>query len=305
VIRAGKDAMKAFKRITRIPLIHMLILGGLLFGVFLLLKENETDSENIIMVHNNDVIQLIGRWNAQFKRDPTEQELISLINNHIREEVLYREAKALGLDQDDVVIRRRLTQKIEFLFEDLFSNVRPTEEEIDAYFQKNKANYQIPALVSFSHIYFSTEVRTPEEARVLAGQTREKLNMPAQTSVQAAEQGDYIMLPFDFKDLTKDEVANLFGKTAFTDSVFSGETGTWLGPELSAYGLHLYKVQHRSDKREPELAEVREQVLNDLVRKRREEANELLFEEIRGQYVIEYEDDVEAILNTGTTDQNR
>jgi hypothetical protein len=283
----------------------MLVLGGLLFGVFLLLKEDEADSEKIIMIRNSDVIQLIARWNAQFKRNPTEQELISLVNNHIREEVLYREAKVLGLDQDDIVIRRRLTQKIEFLFEDLFSNITPTEEEIDAYFQKNKPNYQIPAFVSFSHVYFSTEVRTPEEASVLAGQIREKLNSSTQTSAQAAEQGDYIMLPFDFNDLTKDEVVNLFGKTAFTDSVFSGETGTWLGPELSAYGLHLYKVQHRSNTREPELAEVREQVLNDLVRKQREEANELLFEEIRGQYVIEYEDDVKAILNTGTTDQNR
>ena len=287
------------------PLIHMLILGGLLFAVFLLLREDETDSEKIIMIRNSDVIQLIARWNAQFKRDPTEQELRSLVNSHIREEVLYREAKALGLDEDDVVIRRRLTQKLEFLFEDLFSNINPTEEEIDAYFQENKANYQIPALVSFSHVYFSTEVRTPEEARVLAEQIREKLNSSAQTSAQAAEQGDYIMLPFEFKDLTKDEIVNLFGKTAFSDSVFSEETGIWLGPALSAYGLHLYKVQHRSDARTPELTEVGEQVLNDLAQKRREEANELLFEEIRGQYVIEYEDDVRVILNTGATDQNR
>ena len=91
----------------------MLILGGLLFGVFLLLYEGKEDIEKIITIRNSDVTQLIARWNTQFNRDPTQQELRGLLNNHIREEVLYREAKTLGLDQDDVIIRRRLTQKIQ------------------------------------------------------------------------------------------------------------------------------------------------------------------------------------------------
>ncbi len=305
MVKFFQETVKVLKKIIRAPLIHMLIFGGLLFGVFLLLYKDKEDIEKIITIRNSDVTQLIARWNAQFKRNPTEQEMRALLNNHIREEVLYREAKALGLDQDDVIIRRRLAQKMEFLFQDLLVDTDPIEEEIDAFFQKNISKYQIPALVTFSHIFFSTEIRTPEEAGVRAVQVRDELNAFPETSANAAQKGDYLMLPYDYEALSRVEVVNLFGSTAFTDSLFQGEVGTWQGPELSAYGLHLYNVHQRSDARVPDLTEVRERVLEDLLLERREQANELLFEEFRGQYVIEYEEDVRAILDIGDADQDR
>jgi hypothetical protein len=305
VVKFFQDTLKVLKKIIRAPLIHMLILGGLLFGVFLLLYKDKEDSEKIITIRNSDVTQLIARWNAQFKRNPTEQELRAMLNNHIREEVLYREAKTLGLDRDDVIIRRRLAQKMEFLFQDLLADADPTEEELASFFERNMDIYQIPARVTFSHVYFNTEIRTPEEARVRAVLVRDELNVSPETSEGAAEKGDYLMLPYDYSALSREEVSNLFGNTAFTDSLFQDEVGTWQGPEFSAYGLHLYYVQQRSDARVPDLMEVRERVLEDLLHERRVQANELLFEEFRGQYVIEYENDVKAILNIGNTDQDR
>ena len=300
-----QDTGKVLKKIIRTTLIHMLILGGLLFSVFLLLNEDKDDIEKIITIRNSDVTQLIARWNAQFKRDPTERELRGLLNNHIREEVLYREAKTLGLDQDDVIIRRRLTQKMEFLFEDLLVDTDPTVEEIDAFFQINKATYQIPALVTFSHIYFSIEIRAAEEAHARAVQVRDELNASLEAFDDAAKKGDSLMLPSEYEVISRQEVANLFGNTAFTDSLFQAKVGIWEGPELSAYGLHLYYVHQRSDARVPDLMEVKERVAEDLLQERRVQANELLFEEFRSQYVIEYEDGVRAILDIGGADQNR
>ena len=300
-----QDTGKVLKKIIRTTLIHMLILGGLLFSVFLLLNKDKDDIEKIITIRNSDVAQLIARWNAQFKRNPTERELRGLLNNHIREEVLYREAKTLGLDQDDVIIRRRLTQKMEFLFEDLLVDTDPTVEEIDAFFQINKATYQIPALVTFSHIYFSLENRTAEEAHARAVQVRDELNASLETLDDAAKKGDSLMLPSEYEVISRQEVANLFGNTAFTDSLFQAKVGIWEGPELSAYGLHLYYVHQRSDARVPDLMEVKERVAEDLLQERRVQANELLFEEFRSQYVIEYEDGVRAILDIGGADQNR
>ena len=128
-------------------------------------------------------------------------------------------------------------------------------------------------------------------------QVRDELLASPETIENAAEKGDYIMLPYDYSDLSKEEVVNLFGSTAFTESLFQGKVGTWQGPDFSAYGLHLYYVHRRSDARMPDLREVQERVMVDFLQERRERANELLFEEFRGQYVIEYEDDVRAILD--------
>ena len=113
------------------------------------------------------------------------------------------------------------------------------------------------------------------------------------------------MLPSEYEVISRQEVVNLFGNTAFTDSLFQAKVGIWEGPELSAYGLHLYYVHQRSDARVPDLMEVKERVAEDLLQERRVQANELLFEEFRSQYVIEYEDGVRAILDIGGADQNR
>ena len=145
---------------TREPLVHFLVLGALLFGLFALVNnEASSKSPNRIEITSADVDRLQERWTKQWNRPPTETELKSLIEAYLREEILYREALALGLDQNDTIIRRRLAQKMEFLFEDLADQVEPTDEELKRYFDRNRDQYRLPARFSFAHVYFSVDQR--------------------------------------------------------------------------------------------------------------------------------------------------
>ena len=105
-------------------------------------------------------------WTRQWRRPPTEAELRGLIENRIREEVLYREALAMGLDQDDTIVRRRLVQKVEFLTEDMAAQSEPTDEQLSSYLQENHERYQVPARLSFRHIYFNADERGRRSRRM-------------------------------------------------------------------------------------------------------------------------------------------
>ena len=144
----------------REPLVHFLGIGALLFGLFALLNDDASSIDaNRIEITASNVERLREVWSKQWNRQPTETELKGLINSHIREEVLYREGLALGLDKNDTIIRRRLAQKMEFLFEDLADQVKPNERELERYFDRNRERYRHPVRISFTHVYFSVDRR--------------------------------------------------------------------------------------------------------------------------------------------------
>jgi hypothetical protein len=293
------------KRIGRSPLLHFLVLGALLFGLFMLFFERRDETQRTITVTRGDVEQLVGRWQVQFKRPPTERELRSMIEDHIREEVFYREARSIELERDDVVIRRRLVQKLEFLSQDLLVPVDPTNEEMAAYLEANSERYRLPALLTFSHLFFSIDIRTFDESREEAIRVREELNGLTDIPPRAPERGDRFMLNLDYRNQSREDLVNLFGETEFVDALFQTETGSWQGPASSAYGLHLFYIQERNDARNPTLIEAREWVMEDMLRERRQQVNEAFYNELKGQYVIEFDDEVQALLGTGSDYQER
>ena len=140
------------------PLLHFLVIGTLLFVVFAVFnkQENAVDIKKIV-VSAGDMERLAANWSKKWNRQPTEAELKGLIDSYIKEEVYYREALALGLDQDDTVLRRRLMQKMEFLSNDLADLNNPDETALNEYFLANSDKYELPARISFTHIYFSLD----------------------------------------------------------------------------------------------------------------------------------------------------
>jgi len=219
-----------------------------------------------------------------------------MIEDYVREEVFYREAKALELERDDVVIRRRMVQKLEFLSQDLLEPLEPTKEEMTSYLKANLEGYRLPTLVTFSHVYFNTDIRSFEESRDYAIRVREELNSFSEIPFSAPDRGDRFMLNLDYSNFSQKDLINLFGETEFVDALFQSQKESWQGPVLSAYGLHLFYIQDRREAREPNLAEVRELVLEDMLRERRQQVNEAFYNELKGQYVVEYEDEVQALL---------
>ena len=266
------------------PLLHFLVIGVVIFAVFSIAnKEEAAVGGNKIVVSSAETERLSDAWSKRMNRPPTEIELQGLIEAFIKEEVYYREALALGLDQDDTIIRRRLMQKMEFLSNDLAELDQPDESALNKYFLENQEKYRLPAQISFTHIYFSIDKRG---ARALEDSKRvlTELDVP-----RAPERGDSFMMEYDFVKETPSEVARSFGSD-FAEQLFTLETNTWQGPVASGYGFHLVRISEKIDARMPELASVIDKVRTDFMFEQRQKINKEIYEKFKARYEIVIED---------------
>jgi len=268
----------------RDPLFHFLVLGAALFLVYALATGFfSSDDVHRIEIGEPEIEFLAGGFERRWARPPTPEELRGLVDFRVREEILYREALAVGLDRDDVVVRRRMVQKMELLTQDLATLADPTDGELRSFFDEQREDYRVPSRLSFSHVYFNTDRRgaaAEEDARRLLAELRAATPPPR----RAPERGDSLMVEFDYVLATPHEVRQLFGNR-FAEELFELQTG-WQGPLVSGYGIHLANVGERVEGRIPDYEEVRERVLSDYDRVRRERANEALYEGLAGKYEV-------------------
>ena len=271
-------------RLLREPLFHFVVLGGVLFFVYAAASDLFTpDSSRRIDITAAQIELLAANWTRQWQRPPTGDELSALVESRVREEVLYREALAVGLDQNDVIVRRRMVQKMELLSQDLALLADPTDQELQAFFDENREEYRTPPRLSFSHIFFNTDERggaAEEDAiRVLA-----VLRARTPTPKASPELGDRFMLPYEYTLQTPPEVQRQFGGR-FAEALFEFEPG-WNGPVLSGYGLHLVYAGERVESRIPAYGEIRDRLVMDFNRDRSQRAKDALFESLRGNYLV-------------------
>ncbi len=279
---------KTLNKWLREPLLHFLLLGALLFGLYAAANNSglESKSGNRIEVLASDIDQLRENWTKQWGSPPTEEQLQWLIDEFVRQEVLYREALALGLDRNDHIVRRRLVQKMEFLSKDLALLEEPIEDELAAYFLDNRERYRTPTRVSFSHIYFNQDQRgdaAEQDAHRMLAQLQTEGEQESDLSPR--ERGDPFMLPYNYSDQSPAEVKQLFGEN-FARELFAGEPGAWQGPVASSYGWHLVRVHERSSSRLPELAEVRDEARRDLMTELLKQANDSMYTRLRDRYEV-------------------
>src|SRR5262245_4163209 len=159
----GSRRTTRLRRWLREPLVHFLVLGAALFVIsrFVSPASSPATPNRQIVLTLDDLRQIQIGFAAQWQRAPSKEEMLALIENRIKEEVLYREALAMGLDKDDTIVKRRMAQKMEFLAEDVAAAHEPTTEELRAWFTKNEAMFAQPSRVSFRTIYFSPDRRGP------------------------------------------------------------------------------------------------------------------------------------------------
>jgi len=272
------------KKWLKEPLLHFIVVGALVFFLFSMVNKDESYfDDNKIVVSIAKIDRLSANWSKKWNRPPTKTELKGLVESYIKEEGYYREALALGLDQNDTILRRRLMQKMEFLSNDLAELNSPDESALNKYFIDNQEKYKLPDRVSFTHIYFSWEKRgekvVEDAMSVLSG-----LN-----ALRAPELGDSFMMQYDFVQETPFEVERLFGKE-FAEQLFKSEINTWQGPIESGYGLHLVQISEKIDSRMPDLASVIDKVRTDLMFERRQKMNKEIYERFKERYEIVVED---------------
>lgn len=286
VVRRGRSAM--LQRFVREPLLHFLVAGAVLFGLATLF-ERFTDADanaSRIQVSTPEIQRLREVWIRQWGRSPDSRQMESLINDYVRDEILYREALASGLDKDDTIIRRRLVEKMEFLSQELASTT-PSDKDLHEYFDRNRDTFRIPAQIAFTHIYFSTSKRgsgaEDDANRALAG-----LSSNGVSSAQFSTLGDPFMLQNEYPLQTQQQVKELFGEE-FAGKLFRLAPGAsaWVGPLRSGYGFHLVHILQKLPSRVPELAEVQSEVLTDLRNHRLQTTSETFYAQLRRKYQVD------------------
>ncbi|MFC1664525.1 peptidyl-prolyl cis-trans isomerase [Pseudomonadota bacterium] len=272
----------------REPLLHFLLIGAALFLLYGLQNETIDDDKNRIVVSKNDIDHLKILWKKKWQRLPTTQELKGLIEQQIREEVLYREALAMGLDQNDTIVRRRLAQKVEFISADLAAQVEPTEAQLMDHIKTNADKFEVPARVDFVQVFLSTD-RRGENVENDAKRLLDELQK-ADSKVDIKAAGDSIMLGAEHKQLSIRAVSRMFGR-AFAEKLFALPVGSWQGPIPSAYGLHLIRIDSKAMARQPELQTVREKVRDNWHAQQRRNLDEAFYKSLRQRYKIVIESD--------------
>jgi parvulin-like peptidyl-prolyl isomerase len=266
------------------PFIQFLILGGLLFVLVYYIQQKTDKQSRNITIGNEQVNLMIVNYKSQTGNLPTKQQLDAMIDNYIKEEISYREAKKMGLDKDDEIIRRRLSQKFDFLQTDLKEEATPTEDDLEQFYKNNPALFQKEATVSFSHIYFTTDKSTDSIAKQRALQVLQQLQS---TSLQRApEKGDRFALQYDYTGQAAVDVQQNFGNTPMQKELFNAPVNTWAGPVQSGYGWHLIFVSKRDSTAAIPFASIKEEVKTKWMEAAKAAQNKKVFDQLNEKYII-------------------
>ena len=274
------------KKLVREPLLHFLVLAAALFVIYSFVSRGYSGEGEKIVITQGQLASLWESFTQTRQREPTRDEWQGLIQERVREEVYYREALALGMDKDDLIIRRRLQQKMEFVSDDVSAQVQPTDEELAEFLRAHPDLFRREQRFSFRQIYLNPEKHGKNLARD-AAQLLGQLNREnAQAAVPAL--GDSIMLDKQYAALTASDVAKQFGDK-FAAALGGLAPGQWQGPVESAYGVHLVLVSERLPGSVPELADVRDAVRREWDNARRQEANDKFYRELLKHYTVTIE----------------
>ncbi|WP_415718663.1 peptidyl-prolyl cis-trans isomerase [Roseibium alexandrii] len=271
------------KSFAKQPLIHFILIGGGVFGLYSLVSDKSPDvPATTIVVGGTDLDRLSLGFETVWQRAPTETELKQLIDAHIREEVLVREALALSLDRDDTVIRRRLRQKVDFLTRSAAAGLAPTDHELRGYLGTNAERYRTEPSVSFQQVYLGETAGNDAIQEV-----RDALNNGAEPQ----SQGKAIMLPRQVPLTQRAVVDRMFGD-GFFNRLEMQDPGSWSGPVQSAYGIHLVKVFEHEPAATPAYEAVRERLIQDWKEEQADAFVEAHYQRLLAQYTIAYPDDI-------------
>jgi len=266
------------------PLIQFLFLGTSLFFIVRFVQRQSDWAEREILIDNSRIAQMIVNYKSQTGVLPTKQQLDAIIENDIREEISYREAKKMGLEKDDEIVRRRLAQKFDFVQTDMETVKDPGENELLSFYKNNPGLFRQPAKVSFTHIYFSADHVPDSIAKQRAIKVLEGLY---QTKVKRApERGDRFPLQYDYTDQSELDIRQNFGDKPMVRELFTSPVGKWTGPVQSGYGWHLIFILKRDDAVLSPFAGIKDQVKAQYIEHEKEMQNKALFDKLEKKYII-------------------
>jgi hypothetical protein len=252
---------------------------------------------NEILVTSSRISSRVDQFAMQMGRPASKEEIKGFIDKYIHEEVLSREAKLLGLDNDDIVIRRRLVQKMEFMSDEFLVAAEPTPTQLEGFFEDSREAYIQPATVSFYQVYINSQDLTEQEVIMKATGIKNNFEKNEQTPEQSYNYGDRTMLSNQFTKVTYEKVFHSFGDEEFIESLKTAPFQEWVGPFKSTYGHHLIYINERIEPSIPEFHEVASRVIQDYMDFKKEEANDEFFTQMRARYIVNMDEELKSVYN--------
>lgn len=265
------------------PLVHFVILALIIFFAYRYIGAAGEAEPGRIEVSSARIEQLAGLFAKSWQRAPNAEELKGLIDDFIKEEIMYREALKMGLDKDDTVVRRRLRQKMEFLADASTAITEPTDQELRAFLERHEERFLPDSQIAFEQIYFSREAHgTTLETDVSEALKR----LRADPKIDAGRLGDPSSLPPVVQASAKTEIAKTFGDE-FSNALAGFAINEWFGPVPSSYGVHLVRVTARGEPQTPTLAEAHDAVLREWTNDRRAALEKARYDELLKRYKVQ------------------
>src|SRR5271165_2785228 len=275
-----------FRRLLREPLLHFVFIGITLFAVHAYMHRGRggVESSRQIVLSLDELQLMESYFESQWHRQPTPAEFQAMVEDKVREEVLYREGLAMGLEKDDEIVKRRMAQKMQFLAEDVAAAHEPSTAELKAWFEKNSNKFALPSRYSFRHLYFSPD-RRGKNAQDDAVKALAKIAGQPEDSKLAASLGDQFMFQDYYGDRAPDALAKEFGPQ-FTVALEKLKPGSWQGPVESGYGWHLVYVDTVIPGRIPAFEEIEPDVKTAWLGEQKATAWQKAYAEMRSKYTV-------------------
>jgi parvulin-like peptidyl-prolyl isomerase len=265
--------------VLREPLLHFLLIGTALFFAYYQLNDAAVDNDKSIRITKADLDKLSAAWFKSKGRTPSYEEKQEQLDNFIQEQILYSEAVARDLDKNDETVRIHLANKMKFVFDDLSFIAEPTDEELRKFLSDNSSKFMESAAISFNQIVF-TQDKASADIYKDAKQFLQKLKNSSSSKISAI--GDKV-------ELSKKAISNIFGEE-FASAAFVLPIKSWQEPIRTKHGVHLIYIHSRTNEHVPELSDIRENVLAQWRKKKRDEANEIFYKNLYKDYEIIIDD---------------
>ena len=270
---------KILMRLLREPLLHFFAVGGLIFTLYAIGGDWGETSSDVISVSSEQIDQLAAQFGSVWRRPPSDDELDALIDGHVREEVYYREALDLRLDQNDAVVRQRMRQKIEFLTDIGAQLLDPTTEELQVYLAANEKKYRQGSRRAIEQIFLGQTPTPDDVARAI-----QELN--SDPTRNTSELSKHSLLPAELGLSLPKAIDSVYGN-GFFEQIKDFRLGEWSGPVVSAYGVHLVRVLDNQAAQSPSFDDIRAAVLRDWQASKAKELRELDYLARKGRFTVE------------------
>ncbi|MCX4247918.1 peptidylprolyl isomerase [Paraliomyxa miuraensis] len=276
------------RAIVREPVAHFVLIGAVAFAIDGWVSPREADEpasqrsladapREPIVVDAGVRERLVAQWTNTHPAPPTDEELRSLVQGWIDQEVLYREGLRRGLDEGDLQIRERVASQMAYVLQSRITIPVPNEEDLRAWFQAHAARYARPERVDFTQVFVDgTNAAAEARARELLGLL--------QGGADPDGLGDRFSGGRRFRGRKLADLAVRFGD-AFVDGMDAQPPGTWV-LRRSTVGIHVVRLDRWTVGEAPRLQDVGDQVRHDWEQAQRASAIERATVELRAGWEI-------------------